>query len=42
LAKLLRSGELTPIWVPDEVHEAMRELIRSRDSAVEGIALKVL
>ena len=30
LAKLLRAGELTPIWVPDEVHEAMRELIRLR------------
>jgi hypothetical protein len=21
-------GELTPIWVPDEVHEAIREVIR--------------
>ena len=24
LAKLLRAGELTPVWVPDEGHEAMR------------------
>jgi len=40
LAKLLRSGELTPIWVPDEVHEAMRELIRSRDSAVDDLRRK--
>ncbi len=25
LARLLRAGELTPIWVPDETHEAMRD-----------------
>jgi transposase len=40
LAKLLRAGELTPIWVPDEVHEAMRELIRSRDVAVADLRRK--
>ena len=40
LAKLLRSGELTPIWVPDEVHEAIRELIRSRDAAVDDLRRK--
>jgi transposase len=40
LAKLLRSGELTPIWVPDEVHEAIRELIRSRDNAVADLRRK--
>jgi transposase len=34
LAKLHRSGELTPVWVPDENHEAMRDLIRSRISAM--------
>jgi transposase len=33
LAKLHRSGELTPVWVPDQDHEAMRDLIRSRCSA---------
>jgi len=33
LARLLRAGELTPIWVPDETHEAMRDLVRARDSA---------
>jgi transposase len=30
LAKLHRSGELTPVWVPGEAHEAMRDLIRLR------------
>ena len=33
LARLLRTGELTPIWVPDETHEAMRDLVRARESA---------
>ena len=35
LARLLRAGELTPIWVPDETHEAMRDLVRARESAAE-------
>ena len=26
LARLLRSGDLTPVWVPDEAHEALRNL----------------
>ena len=30
LARLHRAGELTPVWVPDADHEAMRELIRLR------------
>ncbi len=34
LAKLLRAGELTPVWVPDPMHEAMRDLIRSRGAAM--------
>ncbi len=33
LAKLLRAGELTAIWVPDERHEAMRDLCRAREAA---------
>jgi len=37
LAKLLRAGELTPVWVPDEGHEAMRDLIRARAAAVEAL-----
>lgn len=30
LARLLRAGELTAVWVPDAGHEAMRDLVRSR------------
>jgi len=37
LARLLRAGELTAVWIPDPVHEAMRNLIRSRAAAVETI-----
>ena len=33
LAKLLRAGELTAVWVPDEGHEAMRDLVRARAAA---------
>src|SRR6266849_2264195 len=33
LAKLLRAGELTAVWVPDDRHEAMRDLARARDAA---------
>jgi len=33
LAKLHRAGELTPIWVPDAAHEAMRDLVRARATA---------
>jgi transposase len=29
LAKLHRAGELTPIWIPDAAHEAMRDLARA-------------
>jgi transposase len=34
LAGLHRAGELTAIWVPDAAHEAMRDLVRARASAV--------
>jgi transposase len=37
LAKLLRAGELTEVWVPDEEHEAMRDLVRARAAAVEAL-----
>jgi transposase len=33
LARLLRSGDLTPVWIPDEAHEALRNLVRSRGDA---------
>jgi len=33
LARLLRSGELTSVWVPDPAHEALRNLTRLRAAA---------
>src|SRR5262249_46237409 len=33
LARLLRSGDLTPVWVPDQEHEALRNLVRARADA---------
>jgi len=35
LAGLSRAGELTAVWVPDEADEAMRDLVRAREDAVE-------
>jgi transposase len=40
LAKLLRADELTPVWVPDRGHEAMRDLTRARESAVMDLRAK--
>src|SRR5216684_8708750 len=40
LAKLLRAGELTAVWVPDRHHEAMRDLTRARDTAVDDLRSK--
>src|SRR5256885_13049081 len=37
LVKLLRAGELTAVWVPDERHEATRDLCRTRDAAVKDL-----
>ncbi len=37
LAKLHRAGELTPVWVPDQAHEAMRDLVRARLAAVRTL-----
>ena len=37
LARLVRAGELTAVWVPDEGHEAMRDLVRARAAAVESL-----
>jgi transposase len=39
-ARLLRAGELTSVWVPDERHEAMRDLSRARESAVDDLKSK--
>ena len=35
LARLLRAGQLTEVWVPDEAHEAMRDLVRMRAQATK-------
>jgi transposase len=40
LAKLSRAGELTPVWVPDEHHEGMRDLSRAREAAVKDLTAK--
>lgn len=34
LARLHRAGELTPIYIPDDVDEALRDLVRTREDAV--------
>lgn len=33
LARCYRAGELTAVWVPDEAHEALRDLVRAREAA---------
>src|SRR6202011_4413334 len=33
LARNYRAGELTPVWVPDAAHEALRDLVRAREAA---------
>lgn len=38
LAKLHRAGELTAVFVPDGPHEAMRDLVRARATAVRVLA----
>src|SRR5918995_1544418 len=40
LARLHRAGELTAIWVPDPGHEAVRELVRAREAAMEDLRAK--
>jgi transposase len=37
LAKLHRAGELTTVWVPDQAHEAIRDLVRARQAAVRSL-----
>jgi transposase len=40
LVKQLRAGDLTAVWVPDSRHEAMRDLTRARETAVEDLRCK--
>jgi len=42
LARLLRSGDLTPVYVPEVAAEALRDLVRAREEALrDGKAAKV-
>ncbi len=38
LARLHRAGELTGVWVPDAAHEAMRDLVRARATAMKVLS----
>lgn len=40
LARLLRADELTSVWVPDAVHEAVRDLVRAREAASQDLRRK--
>lgn len=40
LARLFRAGELTAVWVPDDLHEAVRDLVRGRTTAAEDVRRK--
>jgi transposase len=33
LARCYRAGDLTPVWVPTPAHEALRDLVRTREDA---------
>jgi len=37
LAKLLRAQELSEVWVPDAAHEAVRDVVRARSTAVSAL-----
>jgi transposase len=40
LARLHRAGELSGVWVPDPIHEAVRDLVRGRGAAAEDLRRK--
>jgi transposase len=40
LARQLRAGDLTAVWVPDPHHEAVRDLTRARGAAVQDLRAK--
>jgi len=37
LDRLFPAGELTAVWVPDAVHEAVRDLVRAHASAAADL-----
>jgi transposase len=40
LARLHRAGELTGVWVPDAIHEAIRDLVRAREATAADLRRK--
>ena len=40
LARLFRAGELPGVWVPDSVHEAVRDLVRGRMAVADDLRRK--
>lgn len=38
LARLLRAGELAGVWVPDEAHEAIRDVVRAHRQAKQDVS----
>jgi transposase len=40
LARLHRAGELTGVWVPDAIHEAVRDLVRAREATAYDLRRK--
>ncbi len=40
LARQLRAGDLSAVWVPDDRHEAVRDLTRARQAASEDLRRK--
>ncbi|WP_085033604.1 IS110 family transposase [Ensifer aridi] len=40
LARLHRAGELPGVWVPDVVHEAVRDLVRAREASADDLRRK--
>ena len=37
LVQTPRAGQLTAVWVPDEAHEAMRDVVRLRAQAMRDL-----
>jgi transposase len=40
LARLHRAGELAGVWVPEAVHEAVRDLVQAREAAADDLRRK--
>jgi len=37
LVRLHRAGKVTSVWIPDEAHEAIRDLVRAREAANDAL-----